>query len=334
MPLARSARLLRWFVSPFYGQERSYWRAVTACFLTASTFWLLNALNKTYTTRITYPVAWRYDSTRYIPVQPLPTQVAVNVTSRGWKLLRKQLMLDVKPAEITLHGLPNTRYVTGMAVRSALQMAMEGLQFNYLISDTLWVSFDRLVSRRLPLALSPATDGSALPFAARFAPASVVFKGPARQVEALASPYPVHLPQAPPSRSNGDLRVPVMSVPIGGPNLVATNVQEVIVRLQPRPLVNIPVAVVPELTGFPPGQTYTLQPATVRVQLQCFPEDTARFDVSQVHVELLYGQAFGADSSLRPVLTRVPSVVRGRRIITRFVRVSTLSGEENKKAAK
>lgn len=320
MPLARSVRLLRWFVSPFYGQERSYWRAVTACFLAASTFWLLNALNKTYTTRIVYPLAWRYDDSRYIPVQPLPTEVAVNVTGRGWKLLRKQLMLDVKPAEIALlRGLPAARYVTGATVQPALQTAMEGLQFNYLLTDTLWIEFDRLVSRRLPLALSPATDGSALPYAARFEPASIVFQGPARQVAALVSPYPVHLPQAPAGSTSGTLRVP-----IGGPELVKTNVPEVQVRLQQRPVVNIPVQVVPELIGFPEGHSYRLSPATVRVQLHCFPEDTADLDRSKVHVLLHYGQFAGPDSSLQPFLAQKPAAARGGRVLTPKVRVSTI----------
>ncbi|MBC8084167.1 MAG: hypothetical protein H7Z21_13250 [Hymenobacter sp.] len=318
MPLVRSARLLRWFASPFYGQERSYWRAVTACFMAASTFWLLNALGKTYTTRIVYPLAWRYDATRYVPVQPLPLEVAVNVTGRGWKLLRKQLLLDVRPAEISLlRGLPATRFVTGAAVRPALQNAMEGLQFNYLISDTLWVSFDRLVRRRLPLTLSPAADGSALPYAAGFEPKTIVFQGPARQVEALADPYPVHLPQAPASSTNGTLRVP-----IGGPELVTTNVAEVRVRLQARPLVNVPVRVVPELAGFPAGRGYQLRPATVQVQLQCFPEDTARLDRSQVRVRLDFGAFSGPDSSLQPILTATPTVTRGSRILTRAVRVT------------
>ncbi|AII51866.1 hypothetical protein [Hymenobacter sp. APR13] len=325
MPLNRSAQLMRWFFSPFYGQERSYWRAVTACFLAASTFWLLNALNKTYTTRIAYPLAWRYDATRYVPVQPLPTEVAVNVTTRGWKLLRKHLMLDMKPAEITLPGLPATRYVTGRVVRPALQASMEGLQFNYLISDTLWVAFDRLLSRRLPLALSPAADGSALPFAARFTPASVVFQGPARQVLALSNPYPVHLPRAPASSSNGD-----MSVPIGGPDLVKTSVPEVRVRLQPRPLVSVLMRVVPELSGFPAGREYQLRPATVQVRLQCFPEDSARLSQqrSQVRVQLHYGQFAGPDSSLQPVLAQVPALVRGRRVITPTVRVSVNGDDE------
>lgn len=318
MFFSRSIRLLRWFTSPFYGQGRSYWQAVTACFLVASTFWLLNALGKTYTTRILYPLAWRYDEARYIAVQPLPTEVAVNVTGRGWKLLRKQLMLDVKPAEIALlRGMPATRYVTGAAVRPALQTAMEGLQFNYLISDTLWVSFDRLVKRRLPLELSPAADGSALPYAALFEPKSVVFQGPAEQVEALADPYPVHLPQAPASSTNGTLRVP-----IGGPELVTTSVPEVKVRLQPRPLVSITLQIVPELVGFPASSGYELQPATVRVRVQCFREDTARLDPSQVHVQLRFGSFIGPDSTLQPILTEMPDVIRGSRIITPAVRIT------------
>ena len=218
MPLARSVRLLRWFFSPFYGQERSYWRAVTACFLAASTFWLLNALNKTYTTRITYPVVWRYDEQRYVPVQPLPTQVPVNVTGRGWKLLRPQLQVDLRPAELTPTALPATRFVTARTLRPALQQSLDGLQLNYLLTDTLWIEFDRLVSRRLPLALSPTAAGTALPYAARFEPASVVFRGPAGKVNSLPSPYLVHLPQAPAGSSTGD-----MQVPIGGPDLVTTN---------------------------------------------------------------------------------------------------------------
>ncbi|TGE13073.1 YbbR-like domain-containing protein [Hymenobacter elongatus] len=317
MPLVRALRLARWFVSPFFGHERSYWRAVTACFLAASTFWLLNALNKTYTTRITYPLSWRYDEQRFIPVQPLPTEIAVNVTGRGWKLLRKHLLLDVKPAEVRLRRLPATRFIMGQSLRPALQTAMEGLQFNYVLADTLWIEFDRLVTRRLPLTLSPMADGSALPYAAIFTPESIAFRGPARTVNSLASPYPVHLPQAPAGSSEG-----AMIVPIGGPELVRAQVQEVRVRLQPRPLITVPLRVVPELRGFPEGQKFSLQPATVQVQVQCFPEDSARLDRSQVQVLLSYGQFHAPDSSLQPVLSQTPTLARGVRILTPSVRVS------------
>lgn len=318
MPLIRAARLVRWFTSPFYGQESSYWRAVSVCFLAASTFWLLNALNKTYSTRITYPLTWRYDANSYIPVQPLPTEVAVNVTGRGWKLLRKSLMLDVKPAEVRLSRIPtSTRFVTGQSLRPALQSAMEGMQFNYILTDTLWVEFDQLVTRRLPLALSPRADGSALPYAARFVPESIAFRGPARTVNRLASPYPVHLPKAPAGSSDG-----AVIVPIGGPALVETNVQEIQVRLQPRPLLTVPVRVVPELNNFPQGEQFEFEPATVMVEVQCFPEDTARLNMQELRVMLNYRKLSAPDSSLEPMLIQAPKLARGTRIKTPGVRVS------------
>lgn len=318
MPLTRAARLVRWFTSPFYGQESSYWRAVTVCFVAASTFWLLNALNKTYSTRITYPLTWRYDATRFIPVQPLPSEVAVNVTGRGWKLLRKSLMLDVKPAEVPVSRVPTaTRFVTGRSLRPALQAAMEGMQFNYILTDTLWVEFDQLITRRLPLTLSPDVDGSALPYAARFVPESIAFRGPARTVNRLASPYPVHLPKAPAGSSNG-----AIIVPIGGPASVETNVQEIQVRLQPRPLITVPVQVVPELNNFPLGGQFRFAPNTVTVEVQCFPEDTARLNLQELRVMLNYRKLSAPDSSLEPMLVQAPSLARGTLIKTRAVRVS------------
>jgi hypothetical protein len=318
LPLTRAARLVRWFTSPFYGQESSYWRAVTVCFLAASTFWLLNALNKTYSTRITYPLTWRYDATRYIPVQPLPTEVAVNVTGRGWKLLRKSLMLDVKPAEVSLTRPPTaTRFITGQSLRPALQVAMEGMQFNYILTDTLWIEFDELVTRRLPLALSPGADGAALPYAARFVPESIAFRGPARTVNSLASPYPVHLPKAPAGSSDG-----AIIVPIGGPASVETNVQEIQVRLQPRPLLTVPVQVVPERNNFPVGGRFRLIPATVTVEVQCFPEDTAHLNLQELRVMLNYRKLTAPDSSLEPMLVQSPKLARGTIVKTPRVRIS------------
>jgi hypothetical protein len=77
-PLNRAGRLLRWFVRPFAGKEPSFYRAITACSLAAGLFWQMNALNKTYTTRLNFPLAWHYDSARYVPLRPLPETVPLS----------------------------------------------------------------------------------------------------------------------------------------------------------------------------------------------------------------------------------------------------------------
>ncbi|MDX5346375.1 MAG: hypothetical protein LPK19_03930, partial [Hymenobacteraceae bacterium] len=85
--------------------------------MAATTFWLLNALNKSYTTKVSYPIRFVYNEQKLIPVQPLPEEVYINVTGKGWKLLRKSLMVDVKPAELYLRNLPYAKYIAGPALR-------------------------------------------------------------------------------------------------------------------------------------------------------------------------------------------------------------------------
>ena len=202
-PLTRAGTLLRWFVRPFAGQEPSFYRAITACLLAAGLFWQMNALNKTYTTRLNFPLAWHYDSARYVPLRPLPAKVAVTVTGQGWRLLRANMGWGTHPADLRPVPFPGTRYLPDAAWRRGLQNALEGVQIDEWSGDTLRLTFDRAVSRRLALALPP---DSAQRYKATFTPAVVTFRGPSSQVQALANPYPVVVP-AP--DEDGDAEVPL-----------------------------------------------------------------------------------------------------------------------------
>ncbi|MDO7850948.1 hypothetical protein [Hymenobacter convexus] len=190
-PLTRAGRLVRWFVRPFAGQEPSFYRAVTACLLAAGLFWQMNALNKTYTTRVSCPLAWHYDSARYVPLRPLPAALPVTVTGQGWRLLRANMGWGTHPADLRPVPLPGTRYLPPEAWRRGLQTALEGVQVNEWAGDTLRLTFDRYATRRLPLVL---VSDSAREHSVRLTPAVVAFRGPATLVNALPSPYPVSLP--------------------------------------------------------------------------------------------------------------------------------------------
>ena len=226
-PLNRAGRLLRWFVRPFAGREPSFYRAVTACLLAAGLFWQMNALNKTYTTRLNFPLAWHYDSVRYVPLRPLPAALPVVVTGQGWRLLRANLGWGTHPADLRPVPLPGTRYLPPEAWRRGLQTALEGVQVNEWSGDTLRLTFDRYATRQLPLALPP---DSARRYTAQFTPAAVSFRGPATLVAALPDPYPVPLP-----RLDADGAATDAEVPIGAPARVRSSVTEATVRVQRRP---------------------------------------------------------------------------------------------------
>ncbi|AYA38049.1 hypothetical protein D3Y59_13980 [Hymenobacter oligotrophus] len=327
MPLQTARSLARWFVRPLSEPERSFWRVVTSCFLAAVTLWLLNALNKTYTTRVSYPLQWRYNEAEFIPVRPLTESIAVQVTGRGWKLLRITLGLDIRPAEVLVRRPGGAGAVPGTALRGGLIGAMDGLQLNAVLTDTVYFEFDRLITRRLPLRLSPDATGEALPFDAKFAPASITFKGPANTVNALPNPYPVHLPQAPAGSTDGSIRVPV-----GGPALVQTDVQEVQVKLQPRQVLTRTIIAEPQLRHFPADSTVKLWPAQVPVEVQFFPEDSVKLNPSQVQVFADYRQLREDDSTVQLSLRPLPVIIRGARIGVTTVRV--LSGAKYKAVPK
>ena len=205
-PLSRASGLMRWFVRPFAGQEPSFYRAVTACLLAAGLFWQMNALNKTYTTRLSYPLAWHYDSAHYVPLRPLPAALPVSVTGKGWRLLRANLGWGLHPADLRPVPLPGTRYLPANAWRRGLQTALEDVQVNEWAGDTLRLTFDRYASRRIALGLPP---DSARAYRATFSPAVVLFRGPASVVGALPSPYPVALPPIAARGNSGAVELPL-----------------------------------------------------------------------------------------------------------------------------
>ena len=205
-PLTRAGGLLRWFVRPFAGQEPSFYRAITACLLAASLFWQMNALNKTYTTRLNYPLTWHYDSVHYVPLRTLPARLPVSVTGQGWRLLRANLGWGTHPADLRPVPLPGTRYLPAGAWRRGLQNALEGVQVSEWAGDTLRLTFDRYASRRIELGL-PA-DSVRL-YKASFEPAIISFRGPASMINALPSPYPIALPPTPARGSSEEVEVAV-----------------------------------------------------------------------------------------------------------------------------
>lgn len=169
------------------------------CFLLAATFWLLNAFNQTYTTRIQYPVRFLYNQRDYVPVSPLPAEVTVSVTGKGWHILRRNLRLGKEqPALIRIPNLPGTTYLTGSILAPAIRREFTRLLVNYVVSDTLYFQFDRKVHRKQQLLLDTArlqlAPGLRLVPPVVVTPAFITYTGPATFLDTLPEKQPLMLP--------------------------------------------------------------------------------------------------------------------------------------------
>jgi hypothetical protein len=76
------------------------WQTIFFCIGGAMVFWLLNALNKVYTTDINYPVSFIIDESKVAFAKEPPVAIRLEVTGGGWRLLRYLLRLHVQPIEL------------------------------------------------------------------------------------------------------------------------------------------------------------------------------------------------------------------------------------------
>jgi hypothetical protein len=76
------------------------WRTFCLCISGAIIFWLLNALNKVYTTEIYHPVLFIMDESKVALAKLPPSPIRLEVTGNGWRLLRYLLRLNVQPVKI------------------------------------------------------------------------------------------------------------------------------------------------------------------------------------------------------------------------------------------
>jgi hypothetical protein len=82
--------------------RRHRWRTFCLCVGGAVVFWLLNALNKVYTTEINYPVSFIVDESEGSFAKRPPSTLRIEVTGGGWKLLKYVFRLNAQPVQLSV----------------------------------------------------------------------------------------------------------------------------------------------------------------------------------------------------------------------------------------
>lgn len=178
--------------------NKGNWRAVVLCVMAATVFWFFNALNKTYTTLLSFPIEFQYDQDNFIPVSDLPIEVKMNVTGMGWTLIRRSAGVKVPALLLPLERPTETKKIVGSTLPILFSNQIADLQINFVATDTLTLDIEPFDGRWLPVMVDDLNNnlrpGFGLASTITLTPDSIFIQGPRRIVEALRQPYPVMLP--------------------------------------------------------------------------------------------------------------------------------------------
>jgi hypothetical protein len=179
--------------------NRRNWRAVVLCLSTATIFWFLNALNKTYTTNINFPLAFEYDQTSFVPVKALPHHVRMNVTGNGWDLFKRSTGVKVSPLEIPLDNPSETKKIVGSALPKFFSNQADGLEINFVLTDTIYLDLDTKSGRWVKIVMDSLQKnlkpGFGVASEVTLLPDSVFLEGPQRLIKLFPNPVALSLRQ-------------------------------------------------------------------------------------------------------------------------------------------
>jgi hypothetical protein len=179
--------------------NRRNWRAVVLCIFAATIFWFLNALNKSYTTNLNFPLRFDYDKTNFVPVRSLPRQVRINVTGNGWDLFKQSTGVKNLPLEIPLERPADVKKIVGSTLPVFFSSQIDGLQINFVLTDTLYVDLEPKSGRWIKLAMDSLDAnlkaGYGVASEVSIIPDSIFIEGPKRLIEEFEEPVQLKLQQ-------------------------------------------------------------------------------------------------------------------------------------------
>lgn len=202
------------------------WKVAGLCFLGALLFWLMNALNKQgYSTRLAYPLQVAYDDSLYVPTSPLPRQIQASITGSGWDLLWRMISLGNEPIHYSIINPLQTKFINTTSLTDLLSNRLKETHVNYIIADSLNISFERRVVKTVKLV----ADTSGVKFPNRFVistvinviPQTITVEGP----ESIMKEIPNEIKIPMPKKVSGDFDEKIPIPLVNQPNVNATSQQ-------------------------------------------------------------------------------------------------------------
>ena len=129
------------------------YNAYLLCLLIASIFWVLNAMSSLYSTNVNYPVLVYEDSITN-KKDALKTLMVMNVKGTGWEILKRTIMFQTNPVEVKWDLFKYKRKLSSSKAFALLNPTLGNLKLNYLVTDSIVISSDNFVQKKIMLHYS------------------------------------------------------------------------------------------------------------------------------------------------------------------------------------
>ncbi len=284
------------------------WRAILLSVIAATTFWFFNALNKSYSTRLNYPLEFNFQRDSVVVVSPLPNRIIVDVTGGGWNLVRKTFLLSAGPVVIDLDNPTEIKFLTRATFLPLISEELSGLTLDFVLTDTLFVNIEPKISKVIyPLVDSlsvPLEEGYRIISEIRLEPDSLVVEGPKSMIDTISDTYYLQMTDNSIDNSyNDESDVEFES------DLIRSFPDEIGVRFSvaefSRSVVTVPI----EATNFPQDSSIYLQDSVINIYYVSRTRDLGKINTSDFNVAADLTMMIERDSAVVPILTAFPSFV-------------------------
>lgn len=175
------------------------YKAIFICLLAAIIFWIMNALNKDgYSQKVSFPLQFSFNDSLYIPTQPLPKKISVNVSGNGWNLLRKTFALDITPIKYSINNPLKTKLLNTSSLTDSLSEYINDVKINYVIADRFELEFDRKISKEFIIKVDSSNislrDNYVISSLINVNPKTITLTGPESVLEEMGSAILVKVP--------------------------------------------------------------------------------------------------------------------------------------------
>ena len=275
----------------------------------AATFWLFRALNKSHSALISYPIEFVFNIDSTVVMNPLPTTIKIDVSSGGWNLFRRTLIFSIDPIKVELDNPSEVNFLTQSFLSPIVEDQLKGLTINYIVTDTLFLSIERKITKRMRLKVDslslPLEEDHQLISNITIQPDHVVLIGPKSIINSFESDFYITLDENNIDEDfNGRVEVPIVFE-----DLIQSDPSEVNVSFEVNKFKNVKIGVPIILQNFPSNRVTTLLDSIVNVNYRVKESFKEEFSSEDFYVVLDY-DFLKTDSLGVPVLIKYPDTLR------------------------